>query len=205
MLILEAYSQIWLMSLFSFGFFVAVAFFAAFFRVPRLNFRLPPRFMFWWCLFLWFVVLSISLVLIDKPHLPLSKETLNWLFMFSAFLFIPISVPLLVGAVWALAHDMRGEVMRIASFGLATLAAFGLGCAASNIHDIVWCGIITHGYTEHHAAGYDLDVFVAFAKYFGITREVAADYATLGPYTMILVLGEVLVSCAAYLRLRRSL
>ena len=202
MLIIDAYMKIWLMCLASYGFFAVVALLATFFHVPRLDFRLPTRFLFWSCLIAWFVILSICLTLIDEPHIGLSKQMLNWLFMFCAFLFIPVSVPLLVGAVWSLMHEIRYEVMRVSSFCLVTLAAFGLGCAASNIHDAVWCGIITNGYTIHYKAGFDLDLFVAFAKWFGISREVAADYATLGPYAIVLVLGELLVSVAAYVRLR---
>lgn len=202
MLILDAYTKTWTMCLFSYGFFVVVALLATFFRVRRLDFRLPTRFVFWVCLITWFVILSICLTLIDRPRIGLSKEMLGWLFMFCAFLFIPATVPLLAGAAWALVHELRREPMRISSFLLVMLAAFGLGCAASNIHDIVWCGVITNGYTIHFKAGYDLDVFVAFAQQFGITREIAADYATLGPYAMVLVLGELLVSVAAYIRLR---
>jgi len=202
MLILDAYTKTWTMCLFSYGFFAVVAVLVTFFRAPRLDFQLPRRFIFRVCLLAWFSVLSICLTLIDKPRIGISKEMLDWMFMFCAFLFIPVSIPLLVGAIWALIHDLNRETMRVSSFCLVMLTAFALGCAASNIHDIVWCGVITNGYTEHFKAGYDLDVFVAFAEKFGITREIAADYATLGPYAMVLVLGELLVACSAHFRLR---
>jgi hypothetical protein len=87
---------------------------------------------------------------------------------------------------------------------LVLLGSFALGCAASNIHDVAWCGTITDGYTHHHKAGYDLDYFVAFGNYFGISRDVLADYATLGPCALVLVLGELLVALACFTRLGKS-
>jgi len=203
MLIFDTYVKTWPMCLASLGFFMVVAGLAYRVRIPRLDRELSSRRVFWACLGVWFVLLSVCLILVDKPHFDLAPHTKGWLFMFSAFLGIPLTVPLLACAAWALAHQVRGEGVKLSALLLVGLGSFGLGCAASNIHDVVWCGVITHWYTQHFKAGYDLDLFVAVGKRFGIPGPVLGDYATLGPYTILLVLGEVAVSVASFLRLQR--
>jgi len=200
----EAYIETWPMGLLSLAVLWGVAALAWWFRAPRLDRLLPAKGVFWACVVPGFVVLALCLTLIDKPHFDVSAETKNWLFIFSAFLGIPLAVPLLLCAVWALAHQVRGEKARLSSLALVALVGLGLGGSASNLHDVLWCGIITDGYTQHFKAGYDLDLFVAFGNLFGIPDEVLQDYATLGPYTVLLVLGELTVAAAALLRLLRA-
>jgi hypothetical protein len=72
------------------------------------------------------------------------------------------------------------------------------------IHEVVWCGAITDWYLHHHKAGYGLDYFVAFGRPFGISREVLADYAALGPCALVLVAGELFVAVTCFLRLGRA-
>lgn len=203
MLLSEAYTNTWSMCLASFLFFVAVAAAARWVPLPSRNVLVPPKPFFWGTLLIGFAVLAVCLTLIDKPHVNASETTLEWMFMFSAFLGIPVSLPFLGAAAWALAYDMREEPAPLSELGLVGLASFAIGCAASNVHDIAWCGAITEGFTKHHAAGYDLDYFVGFGRWFGISREVLADYATLGPYAIVLVTGELLVAATALIRLRR--
>jgi hypothetical protein len=143
------------------------------------------------------------MTLIDSPRLPLSKEMIDWLFMFSAFLGIPVSIPLFAAFVLAWHSNMQGKDVELSKLALVMLGTFGLGCAVSNMHDVLWCGIITDGYSKHYSAGYDLDVFVAVGGLFGIPREILADYTTLGPCAMVLILGELLVSVVCGLRLRK--
>ena len=185
------------------GFFVGIAALLYGLSAARLEWRLPSVPVFWICLVSGFVMAAICLTLIDKPHFALSDETKDWLFMFSAFLGIPLAIPLLAGAAWTLAHQLRNEPVRVTPFILLLFGAFGVGCAASNIHDIVWCGAITHGFTQHYKAGYDLDVFVAFGKWFNIPAETLADYATLGPCAIVLVVGELFVAAVAFARIKR--
>ncbi len=153
---------------------------------------------------LWVAAMGVCLTFVDAPHLSLSKETIDWLFMLSSFLGIPLTIPLLTGAVWALARGVRGERTRLSDLALVMLAGFGLGCAASNIHDVAWCGIITHGYTQPFKAGYDLVAFATVGGWFGIPDDVLYDYATLGPCAAVLVFGELCVSAVCFARLRRD-
>jgi len=203
MLLFETYAKTWPMCLASLAVFWGVAALAWWFRAPRLERALPAKAVLWAALIPGFVLLAVCLTLVDKPHFDLSAETKDWLFMFSAFLGIPVAVPLLMCAVWALAHHVRGETVKRSGLVLVALIGLGLGGAASNIHDVVWCGVITDGFTQHFKAGYDLDVFVAFGNLFGIADEVLQDYATLGPYTVLLVIGELTVAVAALVRLLR--
>jgi len=204
MLFFQSYSETWLMCLACFGFFVAVAALTWKIRVPGWDPALPSHPIFAASAAAFVLFMGILLTLIDKPHLSATPETLEWLFMFSAFLGIPMAIPLLAWSMWALAHSLRGEPMRLGAFLLIGLGSFALGCAASNMHDLLWCGIITNGYAEHFKAGYDLDLFVAFGSHFGLSREVCADYATLGPYTAVLIAGELLVAVACWLRLNAA-
>lgn len=203
MLIFETLEKTWPMCLASLGVLWGTAALSYKARVPRLEGDVSPRVVFWSCLVLWFVLLSVCLTLIDRPHFGFGSRTQSWLFMFSAFLGIPATVPLLACAVWAMALHTRGETLKRSELLLLALGGLGLGGAASNIHDIVWCGAITDCFSQHFEAGYDLDLFVAFGERFGISREVLADYATLGPYAMVLVTGELTVAAAAFMRLRR--
>ncbi|MCX5758966.1 MAG: hypothetical protein NTU83_10765, partial [Candidatus Hydrogenedentes bacterium] len=197
-LFLEAYGKTWNMCLALLLFFVVVAVAARWFKAGKLDFHLPPRLVFWACVVPGFVLMAVCLTLIDKPYFSISNVAKEWLFMFSAFLGVPVSIPLLAGAVWATAHHLLGIPVKASSLALLLLGMFALGCAASNIHDVVWCGTITGGYTQHHAAGYDLDYFVDFGNRFGIARATLADYATLRPCAVVLVLGELLVAVACF-------
>lgn len=150
---------------------------------------------------LWVVTMGVCLTFVDSPRLDLSREAIDWLFMVAAFLGIPLTIPLLTGAVWALSHGLRNERTPLSELALLMLAGFGLGCAASNIHDIVWCGVITHWYTQPFEAGYDLLVFATVGQWFGIPEQALYDYATLGPCAAVLVLGELMVSLVCFVRL----
>ena len=202
-MLIEAYTKTAGMCLGFVLFFGAIALLALFLKVKRLNFNIPARSAFWACMVPGFILLAICLTLIDKPHWPYSPETLEWMFMFSAFLGIPAVLPFLAGAVWASACRLLKAPVSAGAFVLVMLGAFALGCAASNIHDVVWCAALTDTYASHHAAGYDLDYFVAFGNKFGIPREVTADYATLGPCAMVMVLGELGVAVACFARLAK--
>jgi hypothetical protein len=202
MLFFASYQETWSMCFAMFMFFAVVALLATLLKIPRLERELPPALVFWGNLVVWFVFMSVLMTLIDKPHLDLSNETKDWLFMFSTFLGIPVSIPFFAAIIWALFCMLEDKPVMVSHLALVLLGSFGLGCAVSNVHDVAWCGIITNGYSEHHPAGYDLDVFVAFAKWFGIPRSVSADYATLGPCALVLILGELLVTAASWLRLR---
>lgn len=202
-IILEAYAKTWHMCLALFGFFVVVALLVWFLSAVRFERPISARVAFWGCLVLGFVMASVCLTLIDKPYINASDEMKDWLFMFSAFLGVPVFIPFFGGAAYAYAHYQHRLALGAFSFGLILLGLFALGCAASNIHDVVWCGTITDCYTQHHKAGYDLDLFVAFGQWFGISGEVLADYATLGPCAVVLVAGELLVAGACFGRLHR--
>lgn len=84
---------------------------------------------------------------------------------------------------------------------LVMLAGFGMGCAASNIHDVAWCGIITKWYTQPYAAGGDLLAFATVGQWFGIPEKVLYDYAALGPCAAVMVLGELVFAAACLARM----
>lgn len=198
---LEAYGKTWSMCFVFLLFFASVAMLARRLRLPQFDCDIPAKRSAWLCAVPGFLLLALCLTLIDKPKFPMTDVTAEWLFMFSAFLGIPAALPLITGGIWALAHHMQELPLRLSSLALLMLGTFALGCAASNLHDLAWCGAITDGYTKHFAAGYDLDYFVACGQYFGIPRETLGDYATLGPFAAVLVLGELLVAAAAFARL----
>ncbi len=203
MLFLSAYPKTWPMCLATVLFFAVAVGLTLRVRVPRLDRALPARPLFWGLVVAWLVLMSLLLTLIDKPHFALSGEAKNWTFMFSAFLGVPVTVPLLAGAVWALNHHLLRKTVRLSGLVLLAIGAWGLGCAASNIHDVLWCGVITDGYSKSFEAGYDLDLFVAFGECFGIEGKILADYVVLGPYALLLVAGELAVATAAFIRLGR--
>ncbi len=202
-IILDAYSKTPGMCLGFVLFYGAVALLAYTLNVEDWDFEIPARTIFWACLIPGFILMAVCLVLIDKPHWAVPEKTLQWMFMFSAFLGIPAALPFLAGAVWASALRTRDAAVEASSLALVMLGTFGLGCAASNIHDVAWCAAITDNFTKHFTAGYDLDYFVAFGGKFGISREVLADYATLGPCAFVMVAGELAVAIACFVRLAK--
>ena len=201
--VFEAYAATWAMCLGILGLFGVVALLALFLRIRRLDFELPARFVFWICMVSGFVLLAVCLTLIDEPRFPISGELSNWLFMFSAFLGIPVTVPLFAGIVWAAAHRLHRIPLRISTLLLVLIGTFALGLAASNIHDIIWCASVTDIYAKHCVAGSDLDFFVAFGRWFGIPDKVTADYATLGPCAVVMVAGELIAAAACFRRLSK--
>jgi len=150
---------------------------------------------------LWVAAMGVCLTFVDSPFLNLSKTAIDWLFMLFAFLGIPLTIPLLTGAVWALAYGAHRERTPIAGLLLVMLAGFGMGCAASNIHDVAWCGIITKWYTQPYAAGGDLLAFATVGQWFGIPEKVLYDYAALGPCAAVMVLGELVFAAACLARM----
>lgn len=185
-------------------FFGAASYAAWWFPWRKWSGALPSGVVFFVFTVLWVITMGICLTFVDSPFLNLSREAIDWLFMLAAFLGIPLTIPLLTGAVWALAHGIRGERTPIAPLLLVMLAGFGLGCAASNIHDIAWCGIITKWYTQPYKAGGDLLAFATVGQWFGIPEEVLYDYAALGPCTFIMVLGELAFASTCFARLIRQ-
>ena len=160
--------------------------------------------MLWSCLIAWLILASVCLTLIDEPYFNVSKEVKNWMFMLSAFLGIPLTMPLLAGMVWAWGCRLRNESVRAGGAGARHAGCFRLGCAASNVHDIVWCGVITDGFRKHYVAGSDIAFFYVPVTWLGIPKSVAADYASLGPFAIIFVAGELAIVATAFARLNRS-
>jgi hypothetical protein len=68
------------------------------------------------------------------------------------------------------------------------------------MHDVLWCGIITHGYSQPYAAGGDLVAFYFVANWFGIPETIRADYAFFGACMSIMVLGELLLAAVSLRR-----
>jgi hypothetical protein len=203
LILLEAYTKTAWMCLGFVIFFGTIALLAWLLNVKKLNLGIPGRSVFWACMIPGFILTTVCLTLIDRPRWPLDGEIMSWMFMFSAFLGVPVALPLLAGAVWAAACRLLKTPVHVGPLALVMLGVFGLGCAASNIHDVVWCASVTDTYAQHKAAGYDLDFFVALGEKFGIAREVTADYATLGPCAMVMVVGELTVAAACFSRLAK--
>jgi len=178
-------------------------------RIPRLNVSLNALAVFWLCIILWFVSHSIMLTLVDSPYLNLissaNQEVITWLFMLSAFLGIPMTIPLLAASVWALHCAMKREPVRLGPLALLMFGAFMLGLGTSNAHDFLWCGIITEYFTKHYAAGSDLLFFIVMGGWFGIPEQVTADYATLGSCATVLITAELMMGAASLYRWARLL
>jgi hypothetical protein len=204
MLILQTYARMWPMVIAFIALVIALIALTSRLRLPRLERNLRPSPVLWSCLSAWLLLASVCLTLIDEPYFNISKEIKNWLFMFSAFLGIPLTMPLLAGMVWAWTCRLRNEPVPLGTLVLVMLAAFWLGCAASNIHDIVWCGVITDGFAKQHAAGTDIAFFYVPATWLGIAKPVAADYASLGPFAILFVGGELALFATTFTRLNCS-
>jgi len=83
--------------------------------------------------------------------------------------------------------------------GAGTLLAFlfaaaAFGCAAANIHDVIWCGRVTNFYMNRHPAGSDLDLWV------NLLRTGTTDYRIFGFYMFLQV---VVALATAHVILRR--
>jgi len=204
MLIFQTYARMWPMVAGILVLVIALIGLTLRLRLPLLERNLRPGSVLWPCLVAWLILASVCLTLIDEPYFNVSKEVKNWMFMLSAFLGIPLTMPLLAGMVWAWGCRLRSESVPLGTLVLVMLAAFWLGCAASNIHDIVWCGVITDGFTKHHPAGTDIAFFYVPATWLGIPKPVAADYASLGPFAILFVVGELAVFATTFARLTRS-
>jgi small basic protein len=204
MLIIETYARMWPMIIGIVALVIAIMGLIWRVRIPRFERPIRPNRVLWSCLIAWLILASVCLTLIDEPYFNVSKEVKNWMFMFSAFLGIPLTMPLLAGMVWAWGCRLRNESVALGALVLVMLAAFWLGCAASNVHDIVWCGVITDGLRKHYGAGSDIAFFYVPATWLGIPKSVAADYAALGPFAIIFVAGELAIVATAFARLNRS-
>lgn len=204
MLVFDTYARMWPMLIGIIAFFCLIVGLIGRLRIPSLERPLRAGCVAWSCVVSWLVLASICLTLIDEPYWNISQEIKNWMFMLSAFLGIPLTMPLLGGFVWAWQCRLRNEPVPCGALVLVMLCGFWLGCAASNMHDIVWCGTITDGFMKHYHAGSDIAFFIEPAKWFGIPEEIAADYASLGPFAIVFVMGELAIATAAFRRLNRA-
>jgi len=191
MLVIQTWLNAWSLCMGLVCFLVVLSTVAHYARLPWGKCTVSARLLFWSALLFWIVFMSIVTTLIDSPYLPVSQEAITWLFMLSAFLGLPLSMPPFAVAFWALYAAARRERVRLSTLALLSLGAFALGAATSNMHDVLWCGIITHGYSKPYPAGGDLAFFYAVAKLFPVPEKTYADYATFGACMIIMVMGEL--------------
>lgn len=202
MLVFKAYGGVWPLCVGLMVFLALLCAAARFCPVPWGERRLGARRVFWVSMVLWLVFMSAVTTLIDSPYLPVSQEAITWMFMLSAFLGLPLSMPPFAVAVWAFFAAVRGERVRLATVALLGLGAFALGAATSNMHDVLWCGIITKGYSVPYPAGGDLAFFYAVAGLFPLPAKVCEDYAVFGACMIIMVIGELALAAVCLRRLR---
>ena len=203
MLIFATCQNAWTLCLGLVGFLAVLSGLAHFVRLPWGACTVNARPLFWANLVFWIVLMSIVSTLIDSPYLPVPQEVITWLFMTAAFLGLPLTVPPLAVAVWALFAAARGERVRVSTLCLLSVGAFALGAATSNMHDVLWCGVITHGYSQPHPAGGELVPFYALAKQLSVPEKIYADYATFGSCMIIMVLGELSLAAVCLRRVFR--
>jgi len=203
MFIIWAYMNTWPLCLGLVGFIAVLCALAHFVRLPWGKRTVNARALFWVSILFWLVFMSIVTTLIDSPYLPVPQEVITWLFMLSAFLGLPLSMPPFALAFWSLLARARGERVRLSTVCLLSLGAFALGAATSNMHDVLWCGIITHGYSQPYHAGGDLAFFYAVARLFPIPEKIYEDYATFGACMIIMVLGELSLAAVCLRRVFR--
>lgn len=203
MLIFKTFEMMWPMCLFLFGFFVVLSLITHYLRAPFGGWTVNARGLAWASLVLFFISLSIVTTLIDSPYLDVPQEVIVWLFMISAFVGLPLCVPVGAAALWGLYAALRGERVRLSTLGLLLLGSFSIGAATSNMHDVLWCGIITKWYTVPYPAGGDLAAFFFVAKWFPAPESFYADYAPFGTCMMVMICGELLLAAVSFRRLCR--
>ncbi len=204
MLFLTTPLTVWPLTLFILAFFGAFAALALKLKIPSLDRDLPPKPVFRILIVVWFVAICILVTLIDAPDIDALKGMQSMIFMVSTFFGLPLTMPLFAVAIYAFVCGMHKQPVRLSSACLLGLGALGLGLAFSNVHDVIWCGCITDGYRHAQKAGGDLVAFAWLGERFGISDEVLYDYATLGPSAFVMVLGELAMACAAFIRLKRN-
>ena len=202
MLVFKAYCGMWTLCAGLVVFLALLCVAARFCPVPWGTRTFGARKVFWVSVVFWLAFMSVVTTLIDSPYLPVSQEAITWLFMLSAFLGLPLTMPPFAAAVWSLFSAVRGERVRMATLVLLSLGAFALGAATSNMHDVLWCGIITKGYAVPYPAGGDLAFFYAVAGLFPIPEKVYADYAAFGACMIIMVAGELALAAVCIRRVR---
>jgi hypothetical protein len=202
MLFISTLMAVWPMILFIVVLFASLSMVALKLRIPALECELPPKPVFRVLIVLWFIFICILMTLIDSPYIDALKGIESMLFMVSAFFGLPLSMPIFTVAIYAFICGMHKKRVLFSSACLLGLGSFGLGLAFSNVHDVVWCGCITDGYSHAHKAGGDLAAFAWLGERFGLPDDRLYDYATLGPGAFIMVLGELLMAFAAFLRLK---
>ena len=125
MLFIAGLIHAWLLCLAFAAFFVAVA--AAAWWIPwsKWHRSVSSGCTFIVFVMLWVITMGACLTFVDSPHLDLSKEAIDWLFMVSSFLGIPLTIPLLTGAICAFSRTLRNERTPLPELVLIMLAGFG--------------------------------------------------------------------------------
>lgn len=165
------------------------------------NFHLSPKPLFKITIPILFISLSLILTFIDKPPLNLSPETIDWLFMFSAFLGVPLLLPLLSSSIYSLFSHLHNKKLSLPSIIYLSIFTLFLGCAASSIRDIIWCATHSNFFSTYDPGGYDLSIFFSFGSLLGVTPSTTQNYSTFGQYSILLFICEILLSYMSYKKL----
>lgn len=140
------------------------------------------------------LVVSISLLIISEIFMgfrALRQGDLFWIYAALAFVLLPF----FYGFIALYSYVLKKGEFKMGNAFLLFVSFSSFGWVASNVHDVIWCGVVTEFYTISHHAGEDL----AFWYWvFGITDRAIFDYRAFGTYMFLSVLVEISVGTLAY-------
>jgi len=136
-------------------------------------------------------IIGFSTFIIGFRELRAGNYPMFALFAIFAFYILPLALGFL--GIYAYIIG-RGEYY-FGSAVLLVISTFAFASVGSNLHDVLWCGVATKGYTTTNLAGDDLYLwFVAF----GITDRTKTDYRIFGFYMFLQVIIEITVGTIAF-------
>jgi hypothetical protein len=137
-----------------------------------------------------FLVILVSILLIGPIEFRMNPTGFQ-IFAFFAF----IAMPIAMGFSAVYIYILKGGEYRIGDGILLLLSLTMFAMCGVHIHDVIWCGVATQGYTIEQIGGYDLAQFFTL---FQITDPAQWDYRTFGLYMSIRALIELTVATLAY-------
>jgi len=137
------------------------------------------------------VIIAFSVFIIGFRELRANNYPMFVVFAILAFYILPIAL----GFLGLYAYIIGREEYHFGSAILLVVGMVSFGCLGSNLHDVIWCGVATEGYTTTNLAGDDLYLWFVF---FGIMDRSITDYRIFGFYMLIQVVIEITVGTIAF-------
>ncbi len=135
-------------------------------------------------------IIIASIVIIGYKEFRWIDFTHFQIFAGFAFSVMPFSI----GVLSVYFYIIRNREYHLGNVLLLVISFVSFCMVGTNLHDVIWCAVVTNGYTVEAIGGRDLESFFAFFQFYDPSRW---DYRTFGMFMIVRVCIEISVGILA--------